>query len=47
VVANPPFSDQRRSTGINPLNDPHLRLQPFDMPRPNYACLLPIVRSPR
>src|SRR5579859_5701433 len=32
VVANPPFSDKRWSTGIDPLYDPHLRSQPFGAP---------------
>lgn len=48
VVANPPFSDKRWSTGLDPLNDPHKRFQPFGVP-PNkqgdYAYLLHIVRS--
>ena len=29
VVANPPFSDKRWSTGIDPLNDPHERFQHY------------------
>jgi len=48
VVANPPFSDKRWSTGLDPLNDPYGRFQPFGVP-PNkqgdYAYLLHIVRS--
>ena len=48
VVANPPFSDKRWSTGLDPLNDPYERFQPFGVP-PNkqgdYAYLLHIVRS--
>lgn len=48
VVANPPFSDKRWSTGVDPLNDPYERFQPFGVP-PNkqgdYAYLLHIVRS--
>ena len=48
VIANPPFSDKRWSTGIDPLNDPYERFQPFGVP-PNkqgdYAYLLHIVRS--
>ncbi len=48
VVANPPFSDKRWSTGIDPLKDPHDRFQPFGVP-PNkqgdFAYLLHIVRS--
>jgi len=31
VVANPPFSDKRWSTGLDPANDPHQRFQPFGM----------------
>src|SRR3984957_9721174 len=48
VVANPPFSDKRWSTGINPLNDPYQRFQPFGTPptkQGDYAYLLHIVRS--
>ncbi len=48
VVANPPFSDKRWSTGIDPLNDPHDRFQPFGTPpakQGDYAYLLHIVRS--
>ncbi|MDN5940923.1 MAG: type I restriction-modification system subunit M [Nitrospira sp.] len=48
VVANPPFSDKRWSTGLNPLNDPYERFKHFGEP-PNkqgdYAYLLHIVRS--
>ena len=48
VVANPPFSDKRWSTGLDPLNDPYERFKPFGIP-PNkqgdYAFLLHIVRS--
>jgi type I restriction enzyme M protein len=48
VVANPPFSDKRWSTGLDPLNDPYERFKPFGIP-PNkqgdYAYLLHIVRS--
>src|SRR5260370_7654385 len=32
VVANPPFSDKRWSTGLDPLNDPYQRFQPFATP---------------
>ena len=32
VVANPPFSDKRWSTGLDPLNDPYERFKPFGMP---------------
>lgn len=48
VVANPPFSDKRWSTGIDPLNDPHQRFQQFGTPpakQGDYAYLLHIVRS--
>ncbi|TKB94161.1 MAG: type I restriction-modification system subunit M [Nitrospira sp.] len=48
VVANPPFSDKRWSTGLNPLNDPYERFQPFGVPpdkQGDYAYLLHIVRS--
>ncbi len=48
VVANPPFSDKRWSNGIDPLNDPYQRFQPFGAPpakQGDYAYLLHIVRS--
>lgn len=48
VVANPPFSDKRWSTGLNPLDDPHDRFKPFGVPpakQGDYAYLLHIVRS--
>ena len=48
VVANPPFSDKRWSTGLDPLSDPHERFQPFGTPpakQGDYAYLLHIVRS--
>jgi type I restriction enzyme M protein len=48
VVANPPFSDKRWSTGITPLDDPHDRFKPFGTPpgkQGDYAYLLHIVRS--
>jgi type I restriction enzyme M protein len=48
VVANPPFSDKRWSTSIDPLNDPHQRFQHFGTPpakQGDYAYLLHIVRS--
>ena len=48
VVANPPFSDKSWSTGLDPLNDPYDRFEPFGVP-PNkqgdFAYLLHIVRS--
>jgi len=48
VVANPPFSDKRWSTGIDPLNDPFDRFEHFGTPpskQGDYAYLLHIVRS--
>ncbi len=48
VVANPPFSDKRWSTGLDPLNDPHDRFTSFGIPpakQGDYAYLLHIVRS--
>jgi type I restriction enzyme M protein len=48
VVANPPFSDKRWSTGIVPHEDPHERFNPFGTPpakQGDYAYLLHIVRS--
>jgi type I restriction enzyme M protein len=48
VVANPPFSDKRWSTGLNPLEDPHERFTHFGVPpakQGDYAYLLHIVRS--
>lgn len=48
VVANPPFSDKRWSTGLDPLNDPHERFASFGTPpgkQGDYAYLLHIVRS--
>jgi type I restriction enzyme M protein len=48
VVANPPFSDKRWSTGLDPLNDPHDRFNSFGVPpakQGDYAYLLHIVRS--
>jgi len=48
VVANPPFSDKRWSTGIDPLNDPYDRFETFGVPpskQGDYAYLLHIVRS--
>ena len=50
VVANPPFSDKRWSTGIDPLADPHDRFKPFGTPpakQGDYAYLLHIIRSMR
>jgi type I restriction enzyme M protein len=48
VIANPPFSDKRWSTGIDPANDPFDRFKPFGTPpgkQGDYAYLLHIVRS--
>jgi type I restriction enzyme M protein len=48
VVANPPFSDKRWSTGLDPLNDPFDRFQSFGVPpakQGDYAYLLHIVRT--
>ncbi|KRA52305.1 type I restriction endonuclease subunit M [Pseudoxanthomonas sp. Root65] len=48
VVANPPFSDKRWSTGIDPLHDPYGRFDTFGVPpakQGDYAYLLHIVRS--
>src|SRR6202166_3542679 len=48
VVANPPFSDKRWSTGFDPLHDRYERFQPFGTPpakQGDYAYLLHIVRS--
>ena len=48
VIANPPFSDKRWSTGLDPLNDPYQRFQSFGTPprrQGDYAYLLHIIRS--
>jgi type I restriction enzyme M protein len=48
VVANPPFSDKRWSTGLDPAEDPYERFTPLGVPPPkqgDYAYLLHIVRS--
>ena len=48
VVANPPFSDKRWSTGLDPLHDPYKRFDTFGVPpakQGDYAYLLHIVRS--
>jgi type I restriction enzyme M protein len=50
VVANPPFSDKRWSTGLDPLQDPFDRFESFGVPpakQGDYAYLLHIVRSLR
>ena len=50
VVANPPFSDKRWSTGLDPDNDPFERFRHFGAPptrQGDYAYLLHIVRSLR
>ena len=48
VVANPPFSDKRWRTGLDPLNDDYERFKSFGVPpakQGDYAYLLHIVRS--
>ena len=48
VVANPPFSDKRWSTGLDPEHDPWDRFRHFGIPpdkQGDYAYLLHIVRS--
>jgi type I restriction enzyme M protein len=48
VVANPPFSDKRWSTGLTSLKDPYDRFKAFGVPpakQGDYAYLLHIVRS--
>lgn len=48
VVANPPFSDKRWSTGLDPAHDPHERFRHYGLPpakKGDYAYLLHIVRS--
>jgi type I restriction enzyme M protein len=48
VVANPPFSDKRWSTGLDPENDEFERFKHFGVPpkkQGDYAYLLHIVRS--
>jgi type I restriction enzyme M protein len=48
VVANPPFSDKRWSTGLDPNNDSIDRFSGFGVPpgkQGDYAYLLHIVRS--
>ncbi len=48
VVANPPFSDMRWSTGLDALNDPHERFKHYGTPpakQGDYAYLLHIIRS--
>ena len=48
VVANPPFSDKRWSTGFDPANDTYDRFGSFGIPpakQGDYAYLLHIVRS--
>ena len=50
VVANPPFSDKRWGTGLDPLNDRYERFKHFGVPpdkQGDYAYLLHIVRSLR
>jgi type I restriction enzyme M protein len=48
VVANPPFSDKRWSTGLDPEHDPWQRFQHYGIPpdkQGDYAYLLHILRS--
>lgn len=48
VVANPPFSDKRWRTGIDPLHDPYERFQAYGVPpakQGDFAYLLHIIRS--
>src|ERR1017187_1658101 len=48
VLANPPFSDKRWSTGLDAFHDPYERFQSFGIPplrQGDYAYLLHIVRS--
>ena len=48
VVANPPFSDKRWSTGLDAAKDPHSRFDGFGIPpakQGDYAYLLHIVRT--
>ena len=48
VVANPPFSDKRRSNGVNVAEDPWERFKHFGAPpakQGDYAYLLHIIRS--
>lgn len=48
VVANPPFSDKRWTTGLDPVNDPHERFKTYGVPpakQGDYAYLLHIIRS--
>ncbi len=47
VVANPPFSDKRWGTGLNPANDPYQRFAWGEPPakQGDYAYLLHVIRS--
>lgn len=47
VVANPPFSDKKWSTGLNPANDPYQRFTWGEPPakQGDYAYLLHVIRS--
>jgi type I restriction enzyme M protein len=47
VVANPPFSDKRWATGLNPANDPYQRFSWGEPPakQGDYAYLLHVIRS--
>ena len=47
VVANPPFSDKKWATGLNPTNDPYQRFAWGEPPakQGDYAYLLHVIRS--
>lgn len=48
VVANPPFSDKRWATGLDPANDPYERFKGYGIPpakQGDYAYLLHILRA--
>ncbi|MGQ2965200.1 type I restriction-modification system subunit M [Methylophilus sp.] len=48
IVANPPFSDKRWSTGLSPEKDVHQRFEHYGIPpakQGDYAYLLHIIRS--
>jgi type I restriction enzyme M protein len=48
AAANPPFSDKRWSTGLDPEHDPWQRFQPYGIPpakQGDYAYLLHMIRS--
>jgi type I restriction enzyme M protein len=45
VVANPPFSDKRWSTGLDPLNDPYERFKHFGTPPQSSRYFFPPFRA--